>query len=55
MTSQLNDGTIIRRRRCDACSHRWYTEQPAEQTVSPYVLQWSAQGKVIAFKTNDSF
>lgn len=40
MTRQLDDGTIIRRRRCDGCNHRWYTQQPAEAEVSPYALQW---------------
>jgi transcriptional regulator NrdR family protein len=27
---------IIRRRKCTACDHRWYTYQTHEQVVSPY-------------------
>jgi transcriptional regulator NrdR family protein len=41
MTNQLADGTIVRRRRCDGCNHRWYTKQPAEVQVSKYDLKWS--------------
>jgi len=42
MTNQLADGTIVRRRRCDGCKHRWYTQQPPETVVSKYSLTWSS-------------
>lgn len=41
MTNQLPDGTIIRRRKCRACTYRWYTQQPAEIQISKFLLQWS--------------
>lgn len=34
-TSSTDKG-IIRRRKCTACDHRWYSFQPHEQQISAY-------------------
>ena len=31
---------IIRRRHCQACGCRWYTQQPAEQSVPAHLVGW---------------
>jgi len=36
IVTNSTDKGIIRRRRCAACSHRWYTRQPHEEPVSRY-------------------
>jgi transcriptional regulator NrdR family protein len=53
MTNQLDDGTIVRRRHCRACDHRWYTQQPAEVQVPRCLLQWSNKKYIIAIRNND--
>ncbi len=43
-TRQLEDGVIVRRRKCLGCSHRWYTRQQPEVAVSAYALEWAGTG-----------
>ena len=31
---------VVRRRACNACTHRWYSIQPPEELVSKYQLVW---------------
>jgi len=40
LSSLLETGWIVRRRKCAGCHHRWYTKQAPEEIVSPYQLVW---------------
>lgn len=31
---------FVRRRRCDGCGHRWWTQQAPEQLLSSYAIDW---------------
>lgn len=33
---------ILRRRHCEACSHRWYTLQDAERPIAPTDFTWTS-------------
>lgn len=35
-THRRADGTVLRRRQCPICQHRWYTLQPNEEVVASY-------------------
>lgn len=41
MTRQLDDHSLVRRRKCIGCGHRWYTHQPPEKAVSKYRITWT--------------
>ena len=43
-TADTTDGQIVRRRHCQACSHRWYTLQPAETDLSKADFRWIERG-----------
>jgi transcriptional regulator NrdR family protein len=43
MSRRLDDGTIVRRRTCETCQHRWYSQQAAELVVAPTRLQWDGR------------
>lgn len=45
MTTQVDDGSLIRRRCCNSCGSRWYTQQSPEVPLSKYLLKWSHRGK----------
>ena len=34
---------VVRRRRCVACDHRWYTAQEPEVNIGPYI-SWAGTG-----------
>lgn len=40
LSSLLETGWIVRRRKCAGCDYRWYTKQAPEEIVSPYQLVW---------------
>jgi transcriptional regulator NrdR family protein len=41
-----DDGTgLVRRRRCLACNHRWYTHQPVEAEILSQVLYFGGANK----------
>ncbi|MEN9861563.1 MAG: hypothetical protein RLZZ515_2045 [Cyanobacteriota bacterium] len=40
VTRHLSDGLVIRRRHCLKCDYRWYTKQPAEESLPPYAVGW---------------
>ena len=44
MTRQLEDSSILRRRKCNGCGHRWYTRQQPEVVVSAYAIVWDSTG-----------
>ena len=39
-TKRAPDGVIVRRRKCNACDHRWYTVQYPEIAVSNAEIRW---------------
>lgn len=39
-TAYATEGQIVRRRRCHACEHRWYTIQEAETLLLPGTFRW---------------
>jgi transcriptional regulator NrdR family protein len=43
-TVNTADTEIVRRRRCRACDHRWYTVQQAEQFLHPDRIRWMPNG-----------
>jgi hypothetical protein len=40
MSRRLDDGAIVRRRVCEVCDHRWYSQQAAEVVVPSHQLFW---------------
>lgn len=34
------DYTMMRRRCCKSCGHRWYTQQQPEQPLGSYQIKW---------------
>ena len=46
VTSPTGDGTVVRRRKCLVCDHRWYTVQAPEQILPKQQVQWTNHNKV---------
>ncbi len=42
-TSRLDDGTWVRRRRCEGCGKAIYTSQPPESPVESWRIMWAAK------------
>jgi len=40
LTRTLATGQIVRRRECLMCDHKWYTRQPAEETIETWRVVW---------------
>jgi len=40
-TRPLENGNLLRRRRCQDCGHRWYTHQSREYPLPPGAVTWS--------------
>ena len=49
-TKRTPDGVTIRRRRCVACEHRWYSIQYPETPVSDHEIKWIGTGSNATFK-----
>lgn len=45
-TSALEDGMMLRRRRCPACDHRWFTAQEPEFMVTATRVGYGHRGLV---------
>ena len=41
LTRRLDDDSLVRRRKCGGCGHRWYTHQQPEVSISNYSIAWS--------------
>lgn len=46
LTTYSTDKEIIRRRRCLACEHRWYTIQQPEKLLEGVSVAWEHRGPV---------
>lgn len=53
LTTRIEDGTIIRRRCCKACGHRWYTQQQPEIPLSKHLLKWSRRDKACSWRKTE--
>jgi hypothetical protein len=42
-TSRLEDGTWVRRRRCEGCGKAIYTSQPPESPVESWRIMWATR------------
>ena len=49
-TKRTPDGVTIRRRRCVACEHRWYSIQYPETPVSDHEIKWIGTGSNATFQ-----
>lgn len=43
---------MVRRRRCEDCDHRWYTQQQPEQPLNSYQIKWVDKKQHIVELTN---
>lgn len=48
LTQTLEDESMVRRRACLACEHRWYAHQPPERALPAYTVRW--QGKRVVLQ-----
>ena len=45
MTKDTQEGSLLRRRHCRACDHRWYTVQQQEQVICGSQIEWKNRRK----------
>ena len=45
MTKDTQEGSLLRRRHCRACDHRWYTVQQQEQVICGSRIEWKNRRK----------
>jgi transcriptional regulator NrdR family protein len=46
MVRTIVTGDIVRRRMCRSCDNKWYTAQPAEETIENSRLIWQGRNLV---------
>lgn len=45
MTQHSDQGEHVRRRVCLSCGHRFWSQQPAEQLLSQYAIEWGVKNR----------